>query len=67
MGTSLRLTWLVSASAALLAGAAHAQQPPSPSPPPAPAEAEEDDGSNDIVVLAPRGDEIRIDRRTYTL
>lgn len=67
MGTSLRLTWLVSASAALLAGAAHAQQPPPPSPPPAPAEAEEDDGSNDIVVLAPRGDEIRIDRRTYTL
>lgn len=71
MGKSHRLKWLVSASAALLAGGvAHAQQTP-PSPQPAPAEAaevaEEDDSSNEIVVLAPRGDEVRIDRRTYTL
>jgi len=66
MGKSYRLTWLVSASAALLAGgAAHAQQTPPPAP--AEAESEEDDGSNEIVVLAPRGDEVRIDRRTYTL
>jgi ferric enterobactin receptor len=77
MGISNKLTWLV--SAAILAGtsaAAHAQtSPPPPPPPPAPAEAatadeaaEEDFGNDEeIVVLAPGGDQVRIDRRTYTL
>jgi ferric enterobactin receptor len=52
------------------AAVAHAQQPPaSPPPPPPPAAAaEEDEESNDdIVVLANPGDQVRIDRRTYTL
>ncbi len=70
MGTFNRLTWLVSASLAFAASAAHAQQ--SPPPAPAPAEAEtsvegEDVDSDEIVVLAQPGDQIRIDRRTYTL
>lgn len=62
-----------SSVAAFLASAAvaHAQQAPpaSPPPPPAPAAAaEEDEESNDdIVVLARPGDQVRIDRRTYTL
>jgi outer membrane receptor protein involved in Fe transport len=61
-----------SSVAAFLASAAvaHAQQPPaSPPPPPPPAAAaEEDEESNDdIVVLANPGDQVRIDRRTYTL
>ncbi len=75
MGISNKLTWLV--SAAILAGtsaAAHAQTSPPP-PPPAPAEAapadealEEEFGNDEeIVVLAPAGDQVRIDRRTYTL
>ncbi len=59
--------------AAFLASAAvaHAQQTPPASPPPPPppaAAAEEDEESNDdIVVLAQPGDQVRIDRRTYTL
>lgn len=64
---------LLSASAALFAasGVAHAQHPASPSPPPpppaeesAPVEAQEEE--DPIIVLAP-GDQVRIDRRTYTL
>jgi ferric enterobactin receptor len=64
---------LLSASAALIAagGVAHAQQSPPPPPPPAPAEAdaateEEINEEDPIIVLAP-GDQVRIDRRTYTL
>ncbi|MEZ6023073.1 MAG: TonB-dependent receptor [Hyphomonadaceae bacterium] len=76
MGTTKRLTWLLSASLAISAatGAAHAQQSP---PPEAPAETEaapdepllveQDDDGDAIVVTAQRGDQIRIDRRTYTL
>lgn len=67
--TSHRSTWLVPASLALLAvgNVAHAQQTPPP-PPPAPAEAEEAiDDADDIVILAEPGDQVRIDRRTYTL
>lgn len=76
MGISSKLTWLI--SAAILAGtsaAAHAQTSPPP-PPPAPAEAapadeavaDEDFGNDEeIVVLSQPGDQIRIDRRTYTL
>jgi outer membrane receptor protein involved in Fe transport len=52
-------------------GVAHAQHPAPPSPPPPPpAEAaapeEEINEEDPIVVLAP-GDQVRIDRRTYTL
>lgn len=60
---------MLSASAALvaLAGIAHAQQTPPPAPLPA-AESEEDAPLDDeIVVLALPGDQVRIDRRTYTL
>ncbi len=53
----------------LAAGAsvAHAQQAAPASPPPAPAAANEEEENDDIVVLAEPGDQIRIDRRTYTL
>lgn len=56
----------------LAAGAsvAHAQQTAPASPPPAPAAASDtgdEEDNNDIVVLAEPGDQIRIDRRTYTL
>ncbi len=64
---------LLSASAALFAvsGVTQAQQPLPPPSPPAPAGAdslteEEIDEEDPIVVLAP-GDQVRIDRRTYTL
>src|SRR5687767_5245947 len=70
MGIGRRLTWLATASLALsAAGLAHAQQTPPPQPA-APAEEavpEEIDESDDIVVLAEPGDQVRIDRRTYTL
>ena len=60
------------------AAPAFAQQPapaaPPPPPPaqtapaqPAPAEATTEDRGDDIVVLATGGDQVRIDRRTYTL
>lgn len=76
MGISYKLTWLV--SAAILAGtstAAYAQTSPPPPPPPAPAEAataadtteEEASNEEEVVVLARPGDQVRIDRRTYTL
>jgi outer membrane receptor protein involved in Fe transport len=68
MGIGRRLTWLATASLALSAtGLAYAQQtPPQPAAPPEAAE-EEIDESDDIVVLAEPGDQVRIDRRTYTL
>ncbi|MGE0742097.1 MAG: TonB-dependent receptor plug domain-containing protein [Hyphomonadaceae bacterium] len=61
-----RSVWLASAaSLAMLAasGVAHAQEEPAAET----AEDAGDDESNEIVVLATRGDEVRIDRRTYTL
>jgi outer membrane receptor protein involved in Fe transport len=62
MGT--RLTWIVSASLACFAagGVAYAQQAPTP----APAEADDIDEEDPIIVRAV-GDQVRIDRRTYTL
>ena len=65
MGKPNRLIWLLSASFAVLAadGVAHAQQ----SPAPAPAQSADEEDSDDIVVLAEPGDQVRIDRRTYTL
>jgi outer membrane receptor protein involved in Fe transport len=62
-----------SSVAAFLASAAvaHAQQSPPASPPPPPPQASDSDGdeesNDDIVVLAQPGDQVRIDRRTYTL
>lgn len=58
--------------AALVAGAvgaAHAQQASPPPPPQTPAASEltEEEQNNEIVVLAEPGDQVRIDRRTYTL
>lgn len=71
-GARDRFKVLLSASAALIAagGYAHAQAPQAPpaAPQPAPAEAppaEEDE--NEIIVIAEPGDQVRIDRRTYTL
>ncbi|WP_395646019.1 TonB-dependent receptor plug domain-containing protein [Terricaulis sp.] len=59
----------LAALAASAAGAAHAQQSPPPPPAQAPATTElsEEEQSNEIVVLAQPGDQVRIDRRTYTL
>lgn len=68
MGIGRRLTWLATASLALsAAGLAHAQQTPPPQPAPPEAAEEEIDEADDIVVLAEPGDQVRIDRRTYTL
>ncbi|MEQ1809605.1 MAG: TonB-dependent receptor [Terricaulis sp.] len=67
MGHPNRLTCLLSASFAVLTanGVAHAQQSPAPAAAEAPrTEVEE---SDDIIVLAEPGDQVRIDRRTYTL
>ncbi|MGH6950103.1 MAG: TonB-dependent receptor plug domain-containing protein [Vitreimonas sp.] len=61
---------LVTASAAAMAavGATYAQQPPAPPPPPPPAESQqEEDASADEIVVEATGDQVRIDRRTYTL
>jgi ferric enterobactin receptor len=59
-----RLRVFASASAAFLTagGVAYAQQSPPASPPPA-----AEDDSNEIIVVAQPGDQVRIDRRTYTL
>ncbi len=75
MGISNRLKWLVPAWLALGAtGVAYAQQTPPPAEAEADADAEEpallEEQENDedaIVVTARGGDQIRIDRRTYTL
>ncbi|MBK8542558.1 MAG: TonB-dependent receptor plug domain-containing protein [Caulobacteraceae bacterium] len=67
MGHPNRLTCLLSASFAVLTanGVAHAQQSPAPAAAEAPrTEVEE---SDEIIVLAEPGDQVRIDRRTYTL
>jgi ferric enterobactin receptor len=72
-GYSIMKRFLYSGLAAAMfagVGAAHAQHAPPPQPPaPAPAEETEEavDESDDIVVLADPGDQVRIDRRTYTL
>jgi outer membrane receptor protein involved in Fe transport len=59
---------MASAAAMAVAGAAYAQQPPSPPPPPPPpAEAQQDEDSNDEIVVEATGDQVRIDRRTYTI
>ncbi|WP_135212324.1 TonB-dependent receptor plug domain-containing protein [Vitreimonas flagellata] len=66
----MKRTFVAAASAALVSAAsvAHAQQsPPSPTAPAAEAPAEEEDFGDDIVVVAEPGDQVRIDRRTYTL
>jgi ferric enterobactin receptor len=57
-----------SSVAAFLASAAvaHAQQP-APAPPPPAAAAEDEESNDDIVVLGSPDDQVRIDRRTYTL
>ncbi len=67
MGQANRLARLLSASVAVFAatGVAHAQQAPTPEP--APAQSADEDDSDDIIVLANSGDQVRIDRRTYTL
>jgi outer membrane receptor protein involved in Fe transport len=62
---------LVMASAAVVAaaGVAHSQQPPPPPPAeaqPAPEPADEESSADEIVVEA-SGDQVRIDRRIYTL
>ncbi|MBY0563649.1 MAG: TonB-dependent receptor [Hyphomonadaceae bacterium] len=71
----MRVVLLAATVLAATAAAAHAQRAPPPSPqapdrsatPPASATSEADvDEEDPIVVLAP-GDQIRIDRRTYTL
>jgi hypothetical protein len=52
----------------LVAGeSAYAQQTAQPAPAPAEADASAIEESDDIVVLAAPGDQVRIDRRTYTL
>ena len=67
MGQANRLGRFLSASVAVFAatGVAHAQQAPAPAP--APAHSAGEDDSDDIIVLANSGDQVRIDRRTYTL
>ncbi|MEQ1818342.1 MAG: TonB-dependent receptor [Terricaulis sp.] len=69
MSSNNRVPWLLSASFVfLIAGeSAYAQQTPQPAPAPAEADAMAGEENNDIVVLAEPGDQIRIDRRTYTL
>lgn len=69
MGISTRLTWLLTASLAFAGSAAHAQQstPPATETAAAEAEAGAEVESDEIVVLAQPGDQVRIDRRTYTL
>jgi outer membrane cobalamin receptor len=57
-------------ASASVAYAQHAPPPSTPSPPPSPASTEseeEEDVADDIVVVAEQGDQVRIDRRTYTL
>ncbi len=66
MVLSKRQSWLLTASLAMLSanGVAHAQQASTPAP--AAGSQSADDG-DDIIVLAEPGDQVRIDRRTYTL
>ncbi len=67
MGISKKLLWLLSASFAFAASAAHAQQTPPPAPADTAATEDAEVDSDEILVLAEPGDQIRIDRRTYTL
>jgi|CXWL01.1.fsa_nt_gi outer membrane receptor protein involved in Fe transport len=62
--SSLAAAFVASTS---VAHAQHAPPPASPPPPAADAEAEEEALVDDIVVVAERGDQVRIDRRTYAL
>lgn len=58
------------AAIAASSAAAHAQTSPPPappSPPPAASDTSQDSQNDEIVVLAHPGDQVRIDRRTYTL
>lgn len=68
MTSCTRLSWLLTASLAVLSttGVAFAQQTPTPAPATQSTDATEDEG-DDIIVVAEQGDEVRIDRRTYTL
>lgn len=69
MSSNNRLKWLLTASLAFLATSesAYAQQSATSAPADTGTAAAAEDDGDDIVVLAERGDEIRIDRRTYTL
>ena len=71
-----RIYVMASAAAMAVAGAAYAQQPPPAPPPPPPqaeaqqdedSEAQQDEDSNDEIVVEAAGDQVRIDRRTYTI
>lgn len=70
MGTNVkRILWISAALMAAGAGAGYAQET-APPPPQSAAEPEalaEEEVYDDIVVLAEPGDQVRIDRRTYTL
>jgi ferric enterobactin receptor len=69
-GTRLNLKSLVWASAALAAASGNAwaqQAPPPPAPPPQQAEPVEPADEEEIIVMAAPGDDVRIDRRVYTL
>jgi ferric enterobactin receptor len=59
--------FLASAVIAVSASAAQAQQSPPVQPAETAVQEDEPDDSDEIVVLAERGDEVRIDRRTYAL
>lgn len=61
----MKRVFLASAAFAAVAASAYAQEAPAPSTtPPA---STEDSNTEEIVVLAQPGDQVRIDRRTYTL
>lgn len=67
---SKRLKLFVAAALAAASSEAHAQQaPPAPPPPPPPAQSAQptQDDDEEIVVIADQGDQVRIDRRVYTL
>jgi len=61
----VKRVFLASVAFAAVTASAYAQEAPA-APTPAPA-AQDDDNSEEIVVLAQPGDQVRIDRRTYTL
>ena len=65
-GESHRLRLFASA-VLVLAGATEARAQQGPTPPPAPRQLPPAQQSDEVVVLAPRSDEVRIDRRTYLI
>ncbi|MEJ0060949.1 MAG: TonB-dependent receptor [Terricaulis sp.] len=70
VGTRRNLKWMVwSAAMAAAAGHAWAQETPTPAPAPQaePAETTEPGEDEEIIVVATQGDDVRIDRRVYTL